>query len=624
MTGLRASVWHEADLSVLGVATEALSGLSLLELGQAMHAARCGHGFLDWQQFQYALTIYDSIEAGQGQLAAVRRNLLDVYAQAALEVQVGLSSTDHAAHALLDDAFAARDRLPQVAQLLRVGRIDRRRFHRIVAETDLVDDPARMAELDGLIAAQLTALGSATALSEAKTAGLARRLVAQVDPEAVRERREDAKNRRAVSTRVLADGLGQLTVIVTAEDMRLMTAAVDTVVAGRCAGDGRTKDQARADAMRALVSRTQFVCQCESVGCTAQIRPGQIDERMTRILIHVLADSSTLEGANTCGYVDGYGPVSADHVREIAARPDAAIRRHDLNDLLEDLADALDDRARWRDWEPPLEWFDDLGPPPSWSAGFGLDLSALTAADPALGVLIEPGPAPEWLDDWDAALAALIAEAGAESTGADRVRVITRTALASDGYRPTAVTEVLARFLWATCSVPGCERAAFSCDLDHVAEYNQVCPQQGGPTCLCNLLPKCRYHHLMKTHLDGFVDELWIDGQGCYHSAMTTPGGLTVEVQAPNQWLLPQLAGVRCRHQLADTDTTDSHAASSGSGSGPDVPGRVRTRTQAKHARRRAQRKANQTRRTDCDLRAAAAEAAAQARYLDSLGAPPF
>lgn len=337
MAALHTSMWPGADLSSVGVVTGTdPANLPLPELGQALHAAKHGQAFLDWQQFQYALATFAAVEATQRDTAAVRTNLLDVYAQTVLEVQVALESTEHAAHALLDDAFAARDRLPQVADLLRSGLIDRRRFHRLILETDLVTDPARIAVLDTMIAAHLLGMGSATSLSEAKTAALARRFVAQVDPEAVRERRENAKKRRAVSYRVLEDGLGQVTVVVTAEDMRLMNQTVDAVVAGRCADDPRTKDQARADAMLALVLRTQFVCQCTSLQCTAQIRPAQVDARLTRILIHVLADSSTLDGGDTCGYVDGYGPISADHVREIAARDDAAIRQHDLADLLDE------------------------------------------------------------------------------------------------------------------------------------------------------------------------------------------------------------------------------------------------------------------------------------------------
>ncbi|MFZ2511551.1 MAG: DUF222 domain-containing protein [Gordonia sp. (in: high G+C Gram-positive bacteria)] len=650
MTALRTSMWPTADLSGTGVATAELSGLSLPELGQAMNAAKHGHSFLDWQQFQYALATFDAIEAGKREALAVRTNLLDVYAQAAIEVQVGLESTEYAAHALLDDAFAARDRLPLVAQLLRAGQIDRRRFRKIVIETDLVTDPALMAVLDQKIAAHLLGLGSVTSLSEAKTAGLARQFVAQVDPEAVRERREEAKRRRRVSYRVLEDGLGQVTVVVTAEDMRLMNKTIDAVVAGLCKDDPRTKDQARADAVTALVLRNQFVCQCESLSCTAQIRAAQVDARLTHILIHVLADNATLEGGNICGYVDGYGPISADHVREIASRGDAAIRQHNLTDLLEDQVGdepsvhrqpprpdtpgesgggtpcpegVLDDPGSWFDWEPPAEWFEC----PAEAEG---DRSLLVAADPAGGEFIPVGPPPQWVEDWDAALAALV-----EVDGAAGFRVIAHTALPSDGYRPNALTEVIARFLWGTCSVLGCERAAFSCDLDHVAEYDfsaglrarSVLSAQGGPTCLCNLLPKCRFHHLVKTNLEGFVDELWIDADGRYHSAMTTPGGLTVEMLAPNQWLLPSLTGLRCTHQQADL-----RSVSSGEGtSAEDAPRRVQTRTQAKHARRRAERKANQAARTACDAKEAAKKAAANAqreaaqnRYEDSAGDPPF
>lgn len=60
-----------------------------------------------------------------------------------------------------------------------------------------------------------------------------------------------------------------------------------------------------------------------------------------------------------------------------------------------------------------------------------------------------------------------------------------------------AVPDRLARYLAGRhprCVFPGCALPAHRCDWDHVI------PWPDGPTCACNLVPLCRYHHRLKTH----------------------------------------------------------------------------------------------------------------------------
>ena len=366
------------------------------------------------------------------------------------------------------------------------------------------------------------------------------------------------------------------------------------MIAGLCPDDPRTKSQARSDAGIALLQRIPFTCRCDSDGCTAQISDVQLDARAARIVVHVLCDATTLDGGDQCGYLDGYGPISGDHVRQIAEREDAVIHQHDLNDLLEPdpAADPNDD--------------DDLDEAAVHRKGPRPDSPDECRAD---------GARPDPENDENSTPAS---ESAAGTEPPPRF-LIARTAFPSDPYRPNLLTDLVARFLWGTCSIPGCERAAFACDLDHVAEFDNICPSQGGPTCVCNLLPKCRFHHLMKTHLTGFLDDLWIDDHGRYHSSVTTPGGITVELLAPNQWLFPRLADLRCRHQLGPHGTATSSIE--------DSPQRARTRTAAKHARRRAERQANHEQRAVDQARQQAAEEAAiwdDYEAKRAMGEPPF
>ena len=588
----------------LPAAGEEIAKLSTAELGTAIGGTSLRRCQLEWLQFQYAMSMFDRLLAQSPNPVATQRSLLDLEVQTALELQLSMRTTNYAAHRLLSDALCARDRLPKVYDTMRSGLIDHDRFHKIAMATALVFDEKIIAEIDRLLALEIRGAGGGlTSLSLTKTTALARRYVAVHDPDAERREREGAKAGRTASMSTLEAGMAQLSVVATAEDVRLVWQMLDAVIAGRCDDDPRTKAQARSDAAIALLQRKPFTCLCESDGCTAQIAEPQLDARAARIVVHVLCDAATLAGGDQCGYLDGYGPISGDHVRQIAERDDAVIHEHRLDDLLEpdpaaaQIGDDLDEAAVHR-----------KGPRP--------DSPDECRADDA-------HPDPENRENDSAA-----SDSEPESVSKPRF-LIARTALPSDPYRPNLLVDLLARFLWGTCSIPGCERAAFACDLDHVAEFDNICPDRGGPTCICNLLPKCRFHHLMKTNLEGFVDELWIDADGRYHSAVTTPGGQTVEALAPNQWLMPRLAQLRCRHQLAEGSAIGT---TTGSVADPSVQrASGLTRTEAKHARRRAERNANRDRRlaeeaklTKKQVDAREAGRAAMRLVLDPESEPPF
>jgi hypothetical protein len=62
---------------------------------------------------------------------------------------------------------------------------------------------------------------------------------------------------------------------------------------------------------------------------------------------------------------------------------------------------------------------------------------------------------------------------------------------------PYRIPDQVRRFILArdqVCSHPGCDRPSVICDLDHGVAY------PAGPTCACNLSPRCRRHHNAKTH----------------------------------------------------------------------------------------------------------------------------
>ena len=166
----------------------------------------------------------------------------------------------------------------------------------------------------------------------------------------------------------------------------------------------------------------------------------------------------------------------------------------------------------------------------------------------------------------------------------DLTELTRHSAQSADPYRPTTLLDTVARGLFGTCSWPGCTRPAWKADLDHVAEFNHHDPGAGGPTCLCNLNPKCRFHHQVKTFGDGWLDDQIIDAHGVVWTEVTTPEGFTRRSRAANTWLLPDAGLIPCGHapptRPGTVDTTDD-------------PKRGQTRTEAKHAYRLSLRARN-------------------------------
>lgn len=65
-------------------------------------------------------------------------------------------------------------------------------------------------------------------------------------------------------------------------------------------------------------------------------------------------------------------------------------------------------------------------------------------------------------------------------------------------YRPGSVLDTWVRIVGGRCQWPGCDAAAWNCDLDHTVPFNHDDPARGGMTTSEGLKPYCRHHHRMK------------------------------------------------------------------------------------------------------------------------------
>lgn len=453
-------------------------------------------------------------EAGAGSTSEVYGRIYDPLCTIAASYAAAAGVRQFTAERFVERAVACAERIPAVGALLRDGLIPDAWFARVVEQTSLINDLGLLALIDAEIAYRLMGMGG---LSAKRVESVVVAVVAEHDPDAVTLTREQVRAYKKVMVNPLNEGMSELIVTASAEDVRIAKETLDAVIAGVCPKDPRTKQVRRSDAAMSRLNGTAFTCQCGADDCSAELSDEQINTRCARVVLHVVVREETLDGTSDLpAMMDGFGPISAEHVREIADRSDAASR-----DL--DLADLLDHQA-------------------------------------------QPG----------------------------------------NNYRPTATLDTVVRALFGVCTAPGCTEPAFAADLDHVCEYNHRDPAAGGPTCLCNLNPKCRFHHGLKTSVEDWIDDQIIDANGVIWTEVTTPEGFAVRQQALNTWLLPEAGLIPCTHApIAATRRESGHAEFG--------PRRTKSRTQAKHEYRMARRAANRRLREE-----------EQARELAADGQPDF
>lgn len=96
-------------------------------------------------------------------------------------------------------------------------------------------------------------------------------------------------------------------------------------------------------------------------------------------------------------------------------------------------------------------------------------------------------------------------------------------------YRPPAGIARLARWMYGTCTFPGCRTAAHRCELDHIRDWCD-----GGKTCIGNLHPLCTGHHTVKHATQWLVEPE--PGGGV---TWTSPGGQRFTTAPKAPWRVP-------------------------------------------------------------------------------------
>jgi len=254
-----------------------------------------------------------------GQSRSQGFGLIGGFEQTTAEVSAAMNLSPMAAGFVVTDAAALDTRLPRVAALLAEGRTDWRTVRLIISRTDLISDEKLIAKVDQSLAARI---GNWHGWSRQRIINAVDAAVRTTDPDAARERRLEAEDKRHVGITAQNNGMAELYGIVgapaaTAFDRRLSELAKQV-----CAEDPRTMDQRRADALAALTQGRRLACTCGRPECPTRSGEGDTnrDPGGAKVVINVVASDQTVTGNGSApGYLEGYGVIDAEQVRALAA-----------------------------------------------------------------------------------------------------------------------------------------------------------------------------------------------------------------------------------------------------------------------------------------------------------------
>ncbi len=243
---------------------------------------------------------------------------IDGFEQTAAEVAAAMNLSPAAAGYVVSYAQALDTRLPHVAALLAEGRTDWRTVRLIIGRTDLVTDECVVAQLDQSLAARLR---SWQGWSKQRIVNAVDAAVRAADPDAARERREAADKDRHIAISAQANGMADIYGTVAAAAAKAFDSRLTQLAKQVCPADPRTLDQRRADALAALTQGCRLACACGRAGCPTRTS-GENAEPTTggaRVVINVIASDQTVHADGpSAGYLQGYGLLDAEHVRQLA------------------------------------------------------------------------------------------------------------------------------------------------------------------------------------------------------------------------------------------------------------------------------------------------------------------
>jgi hypothetical protein len=293
----------------------------------------------------HALLIIQAASEAQARLESVRLRVINRYAV--------LHDEDSSAKSLLactekisiakagKDLALARNlatRLPMTYNMLSEGKLNHDRAAQIARATAVLSHEKSLA-----VDTALHPVASGKIPRQLQT--LLRTVISTVDPRGTADRAEKRKAGRRVSVEHVGGEMSWMHAFVASEDALAIEQRLDAIARSiRFGGDGRTLNQLRADALRDLLL-------------------GKFSSKVVTH-VYVACNVTTLLGLDDLpGQLRGYGPVSAEKVRELAWQLKAswsgvlvddnghaqrlAAEKYDPGDLLTELAQLRDQTCRF-------------------------------------------------------------------------------------------------------------------------------------------------------------------------------------------------------------------------------------------------------------------------------------
>ncbi|HVX47285.1 MAG TPA: DUF222 domain-containing protein [Mycobacteriales bacterium] len=227
-------------------------------------------------------------------LTGEARDLAYELNSAADEVSLALTVSPGTATWRMGFARDLLDRLPATVAAMITGAVSWSKAKTILNQTEDLT-PEQTAELEAMI------LGWGVGKTPGQVRDKLYREIQKLDPQAAARRRQKAVKKRGVGLNPQRDGMADLWIHLPGPDAVAVYNWLDQHArAMKAAGDGRTLDQLRADALVDLVT-------------------GRSDAVARKPLIRVLVPAGTLAGGDEPGELAGYGPIDAALTRELAA-----------------------------------------------------------------------------------------------------------------------------------------------------------------------------------------------------------------------------------------------------------------------------------------------------------------
>ena len=533
------------------------------EILRDIERAICGQGYLEWVRYTHAAELHRRLDAE----VQASDFLKDAFTQCAARLGAAQGLSQVLAEHHLSCALALRDRIPQVALALKHGFVAAHHIPAIVSRTDLIEGTDHAADIDREIAENLRRRGSWSkkAMRDMVDATIFRR-----DPDLVREERQDAQNNRGVWADGKQNGMGELTAVLSAEHAAMIMQRLAKLADSTCRRDPRRKPQRMSDALFAITMARAFTCQCDEDDdhpCTATIvtvpADGMFSGIDAKIVLHAIANQSTLDGGDEQpGYLEDHGVIGADHARDLAEQ-DATVTR------------PMGNRTAPEAEPTPAAPSGDVQPcpdAPNRKTRRAGKKTAMMQAPP------DPRLAGMGADDW-----ARVTEPAVQVIPLPPVQP-------GDHYRPSAVLDAFIRIRDCYCRWPGCDKPAWTADLDHTVEYNHDNPAAGGRTHPTGMKALCRFHHMVKTHSD-WLDDQYVDRDGRTRTNVITPEGRRYRGPAwTGEDLFPALQKLLWDNRSPEIGKRARHVDAS-----------PRSRTEAKHQRRQQERNRNRLLREPAD-----------------------